>query len=413
MNIEIISTGEELLYGSIEDENGAYIARSLVENGFDIGRHSCVGDDLPHLTNMFKEADGRAQVVIVTGGLGPTLDDRTRSAVAGAFGKRLCFSKLAEKSVNDFFKKRGKDVPESNKSQMTLPDGAVCLENTVGTAPGFSFHTGNSLFYFLPGVPSEMRHMMASHVIPGLVSLNRERRDFFFLRAVSHFGISEAEVDMRLSGLENAFPGIKLGLRAVFPVIHVKLYARGGDTSGLNEQLQSAQDWVLDRTGDYAFSTEDRSLAEEVGLSLIRHKKTLALAESCTGGLISHMLTQVAGSSEYFLFSGVTYSNQSKVRILGVPEELLHDFGAVSEQTVSSMAERARIISGADFGLATSGIAGPGGGSTDKPVGTVFIGLSSQKGTRTIGFKQDYGEREKNKTAFAMTALDFLRRELG
>lgn len=412
MDIEIISTGEEILYGAIADENAAYIARTLVERGFEIVRHGCVGDGKKGLVELFTEADGRSDVVIVTGGLGPTVDDRTAEAAADAFGAGLVFSKDAERSVTAFFEKRGKPVPDSNKKQLQLPRGATCLENPVGTAPGFTFFTGKSRFYFLPGVPFEMRRLMDDHVIPALGTLVGQNRDFFQIRTMSHFGVAEAEVDRRLLGIESIFPGIRLGLRAVFPVIQVKLYARGEDQRKIRDQIDAAQHWVLERTGEFVFSTQDRSMAEEVGQCLIRQKKTLALAESCTGGLIGHMLTNVAGSSDYFLFSGVTYANQAKVRILGVDESVLQSSGAVSEKTVCAMADGARAVSGADIGLATSGIAGPGGGSEEKPVGTVFVGLSTDKGTHAFEFCHDFGDRIRNKTLFAMTALDLLRRKL-
>lgn len=411
MNIEIISTGEEVLCGVIADENGAFIARALVEKGFSIARHGCVGDTKNDLVSVFREADGRrADAVIVTGGLGPTIDDRTAAAAAEAFGRDLIADGLAEQSVLAFFQRMGKPMPESNRKQMLLPRGSQGLDNPVGTAPGFYLDTGQCRFFFLPGVPSEMRVMLEGHVLPTLETMAGENRGLFQTRTLSHFGLAEAEVDRRLHGIESRFPGIRLGLRAVFPVIDVRLYARGHEASCLEARLDQAQAWVLEKTGNHVFSTRNRSLADEVGQRLIRHQKTLAVAESCTGGLIGHMLTNVAGSSDYFLFSGVTYANRAKVRILGVPESLIEAHGAVSEATVRAMAEGARAVVGADIGLAISGIAGPAGGSAEKPVGTVCVGLASEKDTRVFRLHLDYGDRLRNKTLFAMTALDLLRR---
>jgi nicotinamide-nucleotide amidase len=412
MKIEIISTGEEVLSGAVIDSNAAYIAQTLIDSGFEIVRHSCVGDQKESLVRVFQEAEHRADAVIVTGGLGPTDDDRTRESAADAWNLELVFSREAEQSVKSFFMKWNRPIPDSNRKQMMLPMGATCLENKVGTAPGFSMMIGDRSFFFVPGVPSEMRHMLSVHVIPQLCRLAGESREKFMVRTLSHFGIAEADVDYRLSGIETRFPGITLGLRAVFPVIQVKLYARGRDENHMQTLLDSAQSWCLERTGEYLFSRNGQSMEEKVGQLLRGEKKTIALAESCTGGLIAHMLTQVPGSSDYFLFSGVTYSNHAKVSVLGVNEQTLTQHGAVSSDTVMEMARGARAVSGADIALATSGIAGPGGGSAEKPVGTVFIGIASETGCTSHMFQSHFDDREKNKTFFAMKALDLLRRTL-
>lgn len=410
--IEIISTGDEILCGFTVDGNGAYIARSLTERGFRIVRHGSAGDDKGGLVSIFKDTDGRASAVIVTGGLGPTEDDRTVEAAAEAFGVPLCFDDKAEHSVRVFFEKRNRPVPDSNRKQMLLPKGGLCLDNAVGTAPGFSFDTGKSVFYFLPGVPSEMRHMMDAHVIPALEALSGRDRQIFQVRTLSLFGLPEAEVDQRLMDFQTVYPDLQLGFQAIFPVINIKIYARSHDRRMIQERLGQAEAWVRDKLGDMIFSSANRSMAEEVGVLLSKSTKTLAIAESCTGGLIGHMVTNVAGSSDYFLFSGVTYANQVKTRVLGVEDRTIRKHGAVSGQAVCAMALGARTCSGADIGLATSGIAGPGGGSEGKPVGTVFIGLSTDEGTRSVSFRYDYGDRIKNKTIFAMAALDLLRRHL-
>jgi nicotinamide-nucleotide amidase len=413
MNIEIISTGEEVLRGVIADENGAYMARTLTALGFSIGRHGCVGDDLNDLVTLFSEADGRARAVIVTGGLGPTVDDRTVLAASRAFGLPIVHNEAAERSVTAFFERWNMAVSDTNRKQMRLPDGAECLDNPVGTAPGFTLDTGKSRFFFLPGVPGEMRVMLDRHVLPRLSVMAGSDREIFRSRTLSLFGLPEAEVDRRLADMETVFPGVRLGLRAVFPVIDITLYAGGADVTAAERLLDQARDWALEAVGEHVFSTRGRSLAEEVGEGLRQGKKTLAVAESCTGGLIAHMLTNVAGSSDYFLLSAVTYANEAKVRLLGVPEPVIARTGAVSEETVRAMAEGVRRVSGARIGLATSGIAGPGGGSAEKPVGTVFIGLADDTGTRAFRLCLDMKNRLKNKTFFAVSALDYLRRHGG
>jgi nicotinamide-nucleotide amidase len=304
-------------------------------------------------------------------------------------------------------------VPDSNRKQMLLPVGATCLENTAGTAPGFFMSQGKTSFFFIPGVPWEMKHMLSVHVLPMLRSISGDTRTLFKMTMLSHFGIAEAEVNHRLKEVENVFPGITLGLQTAFPVIQVKLYAQGESEDEIDKLLERAKAWTIERTGDFVFSTRGFSLAQEIGEILVKTNKTLALAESCTGGLIAHMITDVPGSSEYFLFSAVTYSNQAKMAVLNVNEETLKTHGAVSRETVMEMAGSTRRIAGADLGIAVSGIAGPSGGTTEKPVGTVFIGVSTDQGTESHVFRSPFGKRDMNKKIFAMKALDVLWRALG
>ena len=412
MKIEIISTGEEVLSGSVIDSNAAFIAQSLIGAGFEVIRHSCVGDKKVDIIHLLREAEGRVDAVVVTGGLGPTDDDRTTEAAAEAWGRELAFDDEAAVSVESYFMNMGRPVPDTNKKQMLLPKGSRCLENKVGTAPGFFMDQGKTYFFFLPGVPWEMKHMLAVHVIPMLRVLSGNTREIFTMATLSHFGIAEADVNHRLKDIETVFPGVTLGLQAVFPVIQVKLYARGEREDELNRMLEQAKSWVLERTGAYVFSTRGLELAEEIARLLVGKKMTLALAESCTGGLIAHMITGVPGSSAYFLFSAVTYSNQSKIKVLDVREQTLDTYGAVSRETVIEMAENSRKIAGADVGLAISGIAGPSGGSPEKPVGTVFIGISTCSGTESHVFTSPFADRGMNKKIFAMKALELLWRNI-
>jgi nicotinamide-nucleotide amidase len=257
-----------------------------------------------------------------------------------------------------------------------------------------------------------MKKMLDIHVLPMLTEMVGRSAVHFRMKTLSHFGIPESETDYRLTGIETLFPGIILGLQAVFPIIHVKLYARGNDEKELERLLDEAEQWCLERTGHYVFTRTGLSMAGEAGRLLRETGKTLAVAESCTGGLIASMLTDVPGSSDYFLFSGVTYSNDAKTSVLGVDREILTAYGAVSRETVMAMARGARRVSGADIAVATSGIAGPGGGTAEKPVGTVFFGIDSEEGCEGYMFISPYEDRDKNKTLFAVKALDLLRRNL-
>ncbi len=412
MIAEILATGDEVRSGALVDTNSAVIARRLEEEGVAVSRHQCVGDDLDQLIAVFREIGARADLAVVTGGLGPTTDDLTAEACARAAGVELTLHPGALASMEAVFQKLGRPITGSNRKQAYLPAGAECLENPVGTAPGFAMTVGRCRFFFLPGVPGEMKRMLADWVLPGIREMEGGRRGFCLVKTLSSFGLGESVTGERLAELEKALPGLKLGLRAKFPEIQVKLYAHGTEKDVLDRLLESGAAWARERIGKYIFSEENEPMAAVVGRLLLDRHATLAVAESCTGGLISHWLTEVPGSSDYFLFSGVTYSNDAKVAVLGVDPRTLEGQVAVSEETAAEMAAGARRVAGADFGLSVSGIAGPAGGSGEKPVGTVCIGLATREGARGRRFFFPFGGRSMKKMIFAMKALDLLRREL-
>jgi nicotinamide-nucleotide amidase len=254
--------------------------------------------------------------------------------------------------------------------------------------------------------------MLSDSVLPAIKMLKGDKDTFNLSKTICLFGLPEASVNEMLEGFPNDFPEIKLGLRAKFPGIHVKLYGRGNNENELKEKVEKASSWVMQKIGKWVFSVDGASMETEVGNLLSKNNSTVAVAESCTGGLISHLLTNVSGSSDYFLFTGVTYSNQAKTDVLGVLPDTLAKHGAVSKETVKEMAAGARKLAGATYGIATSGIAGPTGGTKDKPVGTVCIGISSPTRTKAFQLCFSFGIRTMNKEIFAMAALDILRREL-
>ena len=412
MIAEILSTGDELRIGSIIDTNSAYIAQLLEESGLEVCRHTCVGDDMEALVSILKEISLRSDVAVVTGGLGPTQDDLSAEAVAAAAGVKLVLYEEALLSVENFFKARKRPMPPSNRKQAMLPEGAECLLNPMGTAPGFILKINRCTSFFLPGVPVEMRRFMVDDVLPRIERLQGKQRAVSLKKTLSVFGITEAETGERVADLPDKFPNIKVGLRANFPVIQVKLYSRGTDEATLRRQLEEASEWTVNELGGKVFSKDGNSMESEIGNLLRQKKATIAIAESCTGGLISDWMTNVAGSSDYFLFSGVTYSNDAKINVLGVSNETIITYGAVHEETAKEMAEGARRISGATYGLSTSGIAGPDGGTPEKPVGTVCIGLATPERAEGKRYHFHFQERLRNKTIFAMAALERLRREL-
>jgi nicotinamide-nucleotide amidase len=293
-----------------------------------------------------------------------------------------------------------------------LPRGAEYISNPVGSAPGFLLKIGRCSFFFVPGVPFEMRRILSDEIMPRIEKIRKSTEEISMVKTISTFGLTESTIGEQLAGLMIEFPGIKLGFRAKFPEIHVKLYIRGKDGKGLHNLMAKASESVIEKLVENVFSVDGGSMEAVVGGLLTRKKETLAVAESCTGGLISHWLTNVPGSSGYFLFSGVTYSNEAKTNVLGISSEILTRYGAVHQETVKNMAQGVRRVAGSTYGLATSGIAGPDGGTDEKPVGTVCIGLATPHFVKGFRFFFPFNKRSRNKKIFAMKALDLLRREL-
>ena len=412
MIVETVSTGDEISSGQVVDTNAAHIARVLMENGFTLNRHSAVGDDLASLVTLMRDVGARADIAIVTGGLGPTTDDLTAAAAASAANVQLELDEAAQASMHAWFRKRGFDPTTADNKQAMLPQGALCLKNDAGTAPGFAVQINRCRFYFLPGVPHEMKRMLQELVVPDIYERQGQGRMVQEGRILSVFGIGEAALSDRLQGFDSVFPDVRLGFRAVFPTLQVKLFARGSEPAPLNRRMEDAVSWISDKLGHVIFSTEGRSLEATVGQLLASRKETVAVAESCTGGLISHLLTNEPGSSDYFLLSTVTYANQAKIGVLGVSEATLAAHGAVSEETVREMAAGVRRLSGATYGIATSGIAGPGGGTPEKPIGTLCVGISSCEATDSAIYRFSFDNRGMNKQIFAAITLETLRQKL-
>lgn len=385
------------------DRNFNWAGDLLSTLGFDVAYHTTVGDIRERIKEAFDIARKRARAVIVTGGLGPTDDDLTAEVAAGYFGSSLELNPQAYGKLEKWMKKRGRAVNESNKKQAYLPACATMLDNKWGTAPGFSVESEGVIFFFLPGVPREFHEMLNHYVVPELENRAPDRMKRY-MRLVKIFGLPESEVAERLRGLE--IQGVTLGYRSHRPEIHLRVCAFADTDSQAKSLTQSYIDEINARIGEYVFTTEGELLEEVVGRRLGEKSMTLAAAESCTGGLLASRITDVPGSSAYFLGGVVSYSNEAKENILGVPVSLLESHGAVSAPVVEAMASGVRKLSGADIGIGISGIAGPGGGTAEKPVGTVYIGLDSQD-TGTASEKYLFGgSRDQIKNVSAETALD-------
>ncbi len=412
LKIEVLSTGEEVRTGVVIDRNAAHIAQVLSDHGHLVSRHACVGDVREDLVQIMGEIASRADACVVTGGLGPTDDDLTAETAALAAGATLVQDEHALASIKAYFDSRNRPMPPCNEKQALLPDGAQLLPNLVGTAPGFALTIKTCRFFFLPGVPHEMKKMLVDQVLPQVATLCDNAVQPFAVRLLATFGLGESAVNEKLTGLATAFPDIQLSYRVKFPQVLLKLYATGAGEDELQVRLHDAVQWVKDRLEHHLVSASGDTMASVVGQLLRQQKATLALAESCTGGLIADWITNVDGSSDYFLFCAVTYADAAKTGILRVAPQTLASHGAVSEPTVAQMAQGARTAVDATYGLATSGIAGPGGGTTQKPVGTVCIGLATDTTVKTYRFCFPFGNRRMHKQIFAMTALDLLRREI-
>ncbi|WP_254782054.1 CinA family nicotinamide mononucleotide deamidase-related protein [Desulfoluna spongiiphila] len=411
MRAMVITTGEEILKGEVVDSHASWISERLCELGVEVVRHLSVGDNLVSLKEVFSRVAGECEVAVVTGGLGPTEDDLTTRAAAESAGVPLVEDPVAAASVAAYFKGRHVAVPASNLKQARLPKGATCIPNPVGTAPAFCLELSGTRFWFLPGVPREMRFLMNESVVPAIVGL-QPRGSRLVKTAITTFGLPESVVGERIAGIESGFPGVHVGYRASFPVIEVKIWAFAQEDAGVAKRQEAASAEALKRLEGYVVSEAGDSMAEAVATALCGAGQSLAVAESCTGGLIGNLLTDVPGSSDWFLLSAVTYANSAKEAVLGVSAETLEACGAVSGETVGEMAQGARRVSGADIGIATSGIAGPTGGTDEKPVGTVWIGISTEGGTETHRFVSPLKDRHQNKRIFAFKALDLLRRKV-
>lgn len=408
MTCGVLCIGTELTRGELVNTNAAYLAAGLTDLGFQVLEQTSVDDDLGHIVTTLERLGKTTSVIVCTGGLGPTTDDRTTEAVAKTLGKKLVRDEASLDHVRRRFEKLGRPMSESNAKQADFPDGADILPNPIGTAPGFAVKIGGSIAFFMPGVPSEMQRMFDEQVIPRIRAM--APRDTHQIR-LHTFGLPESVVGERLAGLETTMPGINLGYRAHFPEIEVKVLARGTSDAAARELCEKGAQEVRVRLADVLYGEGDDTFAGVLGRELRKRNLTLAIAESCTGGLVGHMITREPGASDFLLVDAVTYSNTAKTRFLGVDEEVIRGHGAVSTEVAAAMAEGVRHVSGADVALALTGIAGPTGGTAEKPVGTVYVAVSNAAGT-TVKHRVFPGDRHRIQTFAAYVGLHLVRHSL-
>ena len=408
----ILSTGDEITTGKVVDTNSNYIADKLIEAGLDVASIVTVGDVSDRIIWAWEQAMVHADVIISTGGIGPTADDLTTELVAQVAGVGLTFSEEVAENIRRIFASLNRTMPENNLKQAQFPAGATIIPNHLGTAPGYRLELdtpqGRKHLIVLPGVPREMKPMMEESVMPWIGDV-RGGGDVFLTRTFQTFGISESGLDEMVSGVIAEDEG-KLAFRANFPQISMRVTVRGKEGE-VEQRVEILAQRLREKIGAYVYGEGDVSMEGVVGQLLKEQRKTVGFAEACSGGLVSHRLTNVPGSSNYFLGSIIAYADSAKTQLLDVNPATLSQHGAVSEETVKEMASGVRTRLGTDIGVALTGVAGPDGGTPDKPVGTACLALSMD-GTLVSRQYKLWGNREWIKTLTSQLSLDWVRRAL-
>ncbi|MCB9068130.1 MAG: competence/damage-inducible protein A [Calditrichae bacterium] len=407
MKAALISIGNELLNGRTVNSNATFIGGKLFEIGVRVREIFTIRDEPESITNALTAALATNQIVLVTGGLGPTHDDITKKVIAGYFDSKLIFDESIVQRIEQKFRERGMRMPETNREQGFVPETATLIDNPVGTAPGLHFRQNGSHIFAMPGVPREMRAMVTDYILPLLSSefqLKPTETRLFRTTRIPESGIYE-----RCQHFLDEFSDLEIAFLPKFTGVDIRVTLPAiGDFS---EKIAAFEQKLTQTIGKYIFTTEEDAMEATVGKLLKSQNLTLSVAESCTGGLIQQQITSVAGSSDYFSGGVVSYSNESKIKLLGVSPAALEKYGAVSEIVAQQMAEGIRQSLGTDFGISTTGIAGPGGGTAEKPVGLIFIGLATPDGTVVRQFNLGK-DRHINQQQTAIFALDMLRRRL-
>ena len=404
---EIVATGEELLLGKTVDTNSSHLSLRAATVGMSPARVTIVGDKEEDIFAALDAALSRTGLVIVTGGLGPTEDDRTRYAASRVFDQPLKLNEASLERIKELWVRFGREMPETNVLQARFPEKAEIWTNHMGTADAFVCKSDKGEAAFLPGVPKEMKYLTETYVLPWLSAKSGEK---YITQLVRVFGLPESDVAGRLRGWPEPDSPLMVIYGPRFPEIKLTLCVRSNDESVAEKILAEARTELRTRMGDHLFSEDGKDMAQTIAALLTDKGKTLALAESCTGGLIASLLVGVPGSSDFLLEGCVSYSNDAKMRRLGVTRATLDEHGAVSEQCAKEMAEGVRRESGADMGLAVTGIAGPAGGTPQKPVGLTHWALATQDGT-VLKKRVLAGDRHQNRMLAAYYAMDMIRKK--
>ncbi|MCA0362633.1 MAG: competence/damage-inducible protein A [Bacteroidetes bacterium] len=404
---EVITIGDEILYGQITDTNTKWISENLDKIGIKTKRKSSVGDDRNEILSILNESLQRADIVLITGGLGPTKDDITKKTLAGFFDDHLVINPHAEAFIRQFFEKRGREFTEINRQQAAIPSRCTYLHNATGTAPGMWFEKDGKIIVSMPGVPVEMHYLMENEVLPRLKK--RFELPEIIHQVVRTIGLGESFLAEKISEWEDSLPeNLKLAYLPSFGEVKLRITGVDFDYKKLRNQIDDEVKKLVPIINDFIYSTDNENIEEVIGKLLIQKNQKVSVAESCTGGYLSHLFTSIPGSSAYFMGGIVSYSNEAKMEVLKVKQETLTKFGAVSEETVKEMAIGAKNLLKTDYAISTSGIAGPDGGTPEKPVGTVWLAVTD--GTETLTKKLTLGnQRLVNIQYSGKAALNLLR----
>jgi len=404
---EIISIGDEILYGQTLDTNSHWISGRLDEIGIKVRRKITIGDEREEILNTLKESTERADIILITGGLGPTRDDLTKPLLAEYFGVGLKMNDEAFEHIRTIFEKKGREVTELNRMQAELPENCIKIDNKLGTAPGMWFEENGTVYVSMPGVPYEMEGMMNDIILPKLKE--KFTGGVIYHKIVKTVGIGESALAEKIVDWEDHLPkSIKLAYLPTFGQVKLRLTALGDDRAHLEKEVGKEVEKLIPQIASYVYGYDNDELEKVVGDILLKNNKSIAFAESCTGGYISHLMTKVPGSSQYYKGSIVSYDYDVKVNSLDVDRKVMEEKGAVSEEVVLQMARSVRSKLGADVGISVSGIAGPGGGTEEKPVGTVWIGYSDEQ--KTVAKKFNFSkDRNVNIKLSALCALNMFR----
>ena len=407
MRAEIISCGTELLLGYNIDTNSAYLSKSLSRIGIDVFYHTTVGDNRERLSKAIQEALSRADIVLSIGGLGPTIDDITMITMAGVVEKDLVFNKAIFKYIKEHFKKQVLNAPKDAIKQALIPRGADWIENKVGTAPGLIIKHENKYLIALPGPPRELIPMAEKRVIP-LLKKTQLQKWTIKSKSIRLMGLPEAKVNEKIKDLLLLSGHTTVGIYAHLGVVELRITSKAHTEKKADINIRKIEKKIAAKFKEHIYGTDNETLEQAVGNILLKKKRTLAIAESCTGGLISNLITNTPGSSKYFIAGIVAYSNDIKINQLNIPKDILKKHGAVSKEAAISMARNIREITGTDIGLSVTGIAGPTGQSKKKPVGLVYIALENKK-KKIVKEYRFLGSRAEIKDQTAKQALNLLR----
>ena len=409
MNIEIITIGDELMTGHTVDSNSAYIAEKLLQIGLQINYISTTGDSLEQMEEAFRLALNRSQIVITTGGLGPTDDDITKKAIVKVFKRNLIFHEEVLEDIKTRYALRNIDMPAINQNQALLPQGAKFFPNKHGSAVGLCIAENGRTFISLPGVPREMMQIIDDEIIPFLKNMTDKK--CITVMKLRTTGIVESKLAELITPKLKLEAGVKLAYLPSYSGVDLRVIANADNSDESKRKANDLRRYLENSVGKYIYAQDNDSLEEIVGQLLKDNDKTLATAESCTGGFLGSLITNVPGASDWFLGSVVSYANDVKINQLNVSKEIIEQHGAVSEECAHAMASGCRNAIGTDYAVSITGIAGPDGGTDEKPVGTTYIGLASQR--ETIVNKFNFAsDRQANRIRASYAALEMLRRDI-